>query len=321
MRDYAGAWLASQTFDESTREAITVRLRNHINPHLGHLQLAEVTPEHIRNWVKKLHDHPLAANYRAVLFTHVSTILNAAVADGRIRHNPCQARSVTRPRAPAHKITPWSRQRIHAVHTTLPDRYKITLTLGAGCGLRQGEVFGLADTDITGTELAINRQIKIVRGVLCFGPPKGGRTRRVPLPANVLHAVRSHQQRYPTAPVSLPWRHPRGRHLTAHLMVTRPNGRALHRSTFNTAIWGKALTKAGIIRQPRVDGFHALRHFYASALLDAGESITALAEHLGHSDPAFTLRVYTHLMPTSHQRTCEIINQLFPTHRNGTPTA
>jgi hypothetical protein len=28
---------------------------------------------------------------------------------------------------------------------------------------------------------------------------------------------------------------------------------------------------------------HALRHFYASVLLDAGESIKALSEYLGHS--------------------------------------
>ncbi|BCJ33337.1 hypothetical protein Athai_08400 [Actinocatenispora thailandica] len=29
---------------------------------------------------------------------------------------------------------------------------------------------------------------------------------------------------------------------------------------------------------------HALRHFYASVLLDAGESIKALSSYLGHAD-------------------------------------
>jgi integrase len=47
---------------------------------------------------------------------------------------------------------------------------------------------------------------------------------------------------------------------------------------------------------------HALRHFYASVLLDSGESIKALAEYLGHSDPGLTLKVYAHLMPTSRDR-------------------
>jgi len=53
---------------------------------------------------------------------------------------------------------------------------------------------------------------------------------------------------------------------------------------------------------------HALRHFYASVLLDAGESIKALSEYLGHSDPGFTLRTYTHLMPSSEQRTRQAID-------------
>ncbi|GAA3779704.1 hypothetical protein GCM10022206_18300 [Streptomyces chiangmaiensis] len=47
---------------------------------------------------------------------------------------------------------------------------------------------------------------------------------------------------------------------------------------------------------------HALRHFYASVLLDAGESIKALAEYLRHSDPGLTLKVYAHLMPSSRDR-------------------
>lgn len=47
---------------------------------------------------------------------------------------------------------------------------------------------------------------------------------------------------------------------------------------------------------------HALRHFYASVLIDAGESVKAVAEYLGHADPGFTLRVYAHLLPSSEQR-------------------
>ncbi|WP_330459665.1 tyrosine-type recombinase/integrase [Streptomyces sp. NBC_00820] len=56
---------------------------------------------------------------------------------------------------------------------------------------------------------------------------------------------------------------------------------------------------------------HALRHFYASVLLDAGESIKALSEYLGHADPAFTLRTYTHLMPSSDSRTRSAVDALF----------
>lgn len=43
-------------------------------------------------------------------------------------------------------------------------------------------------------------------------------------------------------------------------------------------------------------------------LLDAGESIKALANNLGHADPGFTLRTYTHLMPSSEERTRKAID-------------
>ncbi|MER7795723.1 hypothetical protein [Microbacterium sp. NPDC096154] len=46
-----------------------------------------------------------------------------------------------------------------------------------------------------------------------------------------------------------------------------------------------------------------LRHTYASVLLDAGESIITVAEHLGHADPAFTLKIHGHLMPNADKRT------------------
>lgn len=62
-----------------------------------------------------------------------------------------------------------------------------------------------------------------------------------------------------------------------------------------------ALSKADI-EPTRKNGMHALRHCYPSVLLDAGESIRTLADYLGHADPGFTLRVYTHLMPSSEDR-------------------
>jgi integrase len=44
-------------------------------------------------------------------------------------------------------------------------------------------------------------------------------------------------------------------------------------------------------------GFHALRHTYASIQLAAGVNIVQLSQVLGHHSAAFTLSVYTHLIP------------------------
>lgn len=45
---------------------------------------------------------------------------------------------------------------------------------------------------------------------------------------------------------------------------------------------------------------HVLRHYFASALLEDGVSIKALAEYLGHADAGVTLRTY--MMPASEDR-------------------
>jgi hypothetical protein len=46
-------------------------------------------------------------------------------------------------------------------------------------------------------------------------------------------------------------------------------------------------------------------------LLDAGESIKGLSEYLGHSDNGFTLRTYTHLLPSSETRSRKAIDDAF----------
>jgi integrase len=51
--------------------------------------------------------------------------------------------------------------------------------------------------------------------------------------------------------------------------------------------------------------------------LDAGENIKALSTYLGHSDPGFTLRVHTHLMPSSEERTRRAIDDLFGSNDGG----
>ena len=49
---------------------------------------------------------------------------------------------------------------------------------------------------------------------------------------------------------------------------------------------------------PLPEGFtaHKLRHTFASILAACGEDLACIMAQLGHTDPKFTLRVYTHLM-------------------------
>jgi integrase len=146
---------------------------------------------------------------------------------------------------------------------------------------------------------------------LVFGLPKNDRDRRMPLPATVAAALEEHISRCPPVSITLPWEDPASDEaMTVPLVFTTTRQGAINRSDFYRKSWYPAVTGARIT-PGRDTGMHALRHFYASALLDAGENIRALSAYLGHHDPGFTLRVYTHLMPSSEDRTRKAIDNLF----------
>lgn len=314
FRKYAWDWLSAQTFEQSTREATELRLRLHILPVLGDKQLAQLKPSTIQAWLRSL--DAKSPTYQRLILGTVSTILSAAVDDGRLNRNPCKARSVRAPRVVPRKVVPWSGERVHAVHDALTERYRLAATLAAGLGLRQGEVFGLApeDVDFLRGSVEVKRQVRLLsNNKQAFAPPKGGRVRTVPLPDSVRDRVAAYLTIFPARAVTLPWRTLGGDATTVPLCLSTREKTAVNRNYFNTYVWKPALVRAGV--EPlRENGMHALRHYYASVLLDAGESIKAVSEYLGHADPGFTLRVYTHLMPSSSERARRAVDAVL---RNG----
>ncbi|MFD4653827.1 tyrosine-type recombinase/integrase [Streptomyces sp. NPDC058441] len=322
FQQFATQWLASQTTDAATIVAMELRFRLHAFPHIGSRSLSAFQPGHIRSWARALKDSGIASSYQRVIFANVSAVFAAAVDDGLIARNPCRAGSVKAPKLDARNLKPWTHERVLAVRDGLPTQYATTVDVGAGCGLRQGEVFGLAvdEVDFLGGVVHVVRQVKMVGRHLVFAPPKGGKLRDVPLPDSVSYKLAAHITERPPTEVTLPWQTPDGPPVTASLLFYSRERKALNRNYFNMYLWKPALVSAGVIperepgerfKQSREHGMHALRHYYASVLLDAGENIKALAEYLGHSDPGFTLRVYTHLMPNSQDRARKAIDAAF----------
>lgn len=310
FKKYADDWLAAQTFDQSTHEMVELRLRLHAYPVLGDRLISDVRPSTIQAWLRGLSG--LATTYQKVVYANVSQIFTAAVDDGMIVKNPCRAPSVRKPKVVPHKVVPWPADRVLAIERDLPERYALVATLAAGLGLRQGEVFGLSPDDIDFGEgiVSVQRQVKLLYGNRqLFGLPKGRKTRKVPLPDSVAAAIKEYLVKFPPKAVTLPWEKTDGEERTFRLLLTTREKRALNRNYFNSAIWHTAL-RAVDVEPARENGCHALRHFYASTLLDAGESIKAVSEYLGHADPGFTLRTYTHLMPTSDERTKKAIDRV-----------
>jgi len=322
FRQYGEKWLATHTTDINSRDSAERRLRLHAFPYIGTRPLVSFQPGHIRTWLSALESAVPAASYRRIIFRIVSAVLSAAVDDGLMPKNPCLAKSVKGPQASPSKVVPWTPEQVFAVRSALPERYRAMVDVGAGCGLRQGEIFGLPvdSVDFDGGWITVQQQLKRVRGKFVFAPPKRGKVRDVPLPGVVSAALQEHLENFPTVKVTLPWLKPDGPMVTKELLFTGQAGRAVRSSHFDDHLWKPALAAAGFIPKPekgeryqaaREHGMHALRHFYASVLLDAGESIRALSTYLGHSDPGFTLRVYTHLMPSSEGRTRRAVDTLY----------
>lgn len=308
---YARKWNEAQTFEETTREAVELRLRLHAFPVLGDRYLSEIQPSTIQGWLRTLAD--LAPTYRKVLFANVSTVFTAAVDDELIPKNPCKAPSVRKPRADPRKFVPWTADRVLAVRDQIPAHYQLVVWLGAGLGLRQGEIFALSpdDIDFETAEVHVRRQVKLFSSNRqVFGLPKGRKTRKVPLPDAVADAITAHMTAHPPVNVTRPWMTVDGKATTASLLLSTREKGALNRNYFNTYIWRPALTRAGV-PDLRENGCHALRHFFASTALHEGETIRAVSEYLGHADPGFTLRTYTHLMEGSSERTKRAIDAAF----------
>ncbi len=56
------------------------------------------------------------------------------------------------------------------------------------------------------------------------------------------------------------------------------------------------LEQRGLVPLPKGLTTHKLRHAFASVLIALGEDPISVMGQIGHADPTFTLRVYTHMM-------------------------
>jgi integrase len=203
----------------------------------------------------------------------------------------------------------------------LPGRFAVLPYLGAGTGMRQGEMFGLAvdDVDFLRKVVHVRRQVRLVGNVLCFAPVKNDKAHDVPLAESLVPVLAEHIRLYPPAAVTLPWDVPDGKLVTFTLLLARPDGSAVHRTRFNESHWWAAQEKAGIVpaRQPgqkrapaRDQGVHALRHTATSAWLAAGVDVVSVAAWLG--DTVQTVwQTYAHLMPDADDRSRKAMDLFF----------
>lgn len=294
FKSYAESWRAVQTHRPGTAAQIETNLRRHVYPHIGDRPIGAIRPSEIRSWVKAIstpgHERKaLAPATVELIYTWTATIFGAAVTDRVIAATPCQG--IRRPEVPQSRIEPPTVETVEKLLEAIPGRYRALIVLGAGTGLRISEALGLTNdrVDWIRRTLTVDRQLASVNGEgqPCFGPVKDrrNRARTIPLPQVVVDALAAHVAEFGLGPEGL--------------LFTAPEGGALRRQKFSE-VWSRTARPLGI---PTGDGFHLLRHFYASLLIRAGESVKTVQERLGHTSATMTLDIYGHLWPGDEDRT------------------
>jgi integrase len=86
------------------------------------------------------------------------------------------------------------------------------------------------------------------------------------------------------------------------LVFTMPTGHGWHPTSITQAFTrlvapSRHLTQTEIERRPPRIRLHDLRHSHATHLLAAGVNVKVVSDRLGHASVAFTLDVYSHVMP------------------------
>jgi integrase len=267
---------------------------NHLLPELGHLRPDEVSTTQLRTLINsklqsgRIRRRPgdpdgLSSTMVLQLIRILGSLYTYLLEEGTATTNPVRLlpKSTRRKIKPAHdwRSTPFVRRLadVKRIYAALGEPVSVAYALGVMRGPRPGEIRALswANIDLGNRLITIDRQIR--HGKL--GPPKGGRSRTIPI-SDELHAILA------------AWHLRTG----GAGLVIPPRRRKRGRETF---IGEKALNRAldvalEQLELPAVNWYQATRHTFGSHWVLQGGSLETLALLLGHASSEVTRR-YAHL--------------------------
>ena len=193
-------------------------------------------------------------------------------------------------RAPQEKKLPivFSTDEVHRLLACVHrPRLRACLSTIYACGLRLREGVHLQVRDIDSDRMLVH----IRHG-------KRAKDRYVPLPQSTLDMLRRYwsTHRHPTW--LFPGRPPAGTPLSAAI---KPVCSRTVQCAFEAALQEAGIQKPATVR--------ALRHSYATHLLEAGVDLRVIQVYLGHSSLQ-TTAIYTHLTQKTHSTAAETINRV-----------
>ena len=217
--DVARRWLSSRVVDPSTLARYETAYRLPVIPAFGHRQVRAIKPSRIQAWISELSER-FEPSTIITSFLVLQGILDLAVADDAIRKNPAKSPVIRAPVQMASEVRVWGDRIVTCLIDTHPDSLRALPELAASCGLREGELFGVAleDIDFGAKTLRLRRQVKKLGEGYVFALPKNDRERVIPLSEWAIGAVKRHIEKYPPQPCTLPWEKPTGKPHTCNIL-------------------------------------------------------------------------------------------------------
>ena len=298
---FLGVWLANKKSNvrPSTFKSYSDIVRVHIEPALGSIVLAKLSPMNVQTLLTRLRETDLSS--RRVKYVYV--VLRSALAVARRQHLVVEnvAELVDPPSAkPSRESLPLTPTEVPVFLKAIEGHPKRALFVVAlGLGLRQGEILGLrwSDLDFDKREVSVARQAQRIGSgpaELVEVKTKAGR-RTVSLPALVASALKDQRiAREEDAKAA-------GKELAADdLVFVNRAGGPVSGFVANQA-FQRVLKRAGLPTRP----FHALRHSAASLLIFQGSSAKEVQVLLGHANIQLTLDTYTHMFAEAKRATAD----------------
>lgn len=299
MREFLESKAQGWSANTNTSAEQSVRLQ--ILPTLGPVRLSEFDGRKAAAWVRSL---PMTrTGQKARLY--LSSACDMAVRYEWLARNPV---AITEPikatKKPPPELSPDHLRQVLAALEGHP--YYACVCLMLGCGLRISEALGLTWGDWNEAEglIRIEKQLYVSTGpVFSLVPLKTkasyGLLQVPAFTARALTLQREAQeaQKAETIASGKKWGNEWG------LITTGRHGAPVG-YTAVAGQMGRALEKAGVAKiHP-----HALRHAFASLLLDSGLPITEVARAMRHASPAVTMSVYAHKIEGKPLRTAGIMD-------------
>ena len=241
----------------------------------------------------------------------ISAVLSAAVKEGIIRDNP--AAKATPPSATSESDPRFFEideiQKILEVADKEPLYWRALVHLLAATGARRGEILGLTwdDIDFVDNQIAINKSVSAAKGTGVYIHPTKTKSsiRRISVPEETMSVLREYKAWYDSNSSALNTSNNVQRFLFAR--VNRGSTTPITPSAVNHYL-NSLSAKCGL---PHINP-HAFRHTQASMLICGNTDIATAASRLGHSKPATTLNIYTHVMNKMDRAASDTIaNALF----------